>query len=98
MIKNSRPLSMAEVKEYVKDQKSDVAGFITKFTKTKPEKAKALRKKLEELDNMKIREEHIVKIIDLLPEISEDLNKIFVGVSLDEDETKTILNTVKEHK
>ncbi|MFH1585497.1 MAG: hypothetical protein ABIB79_01890 [archaeon] len=97
MIKNYKPLSMAEVTEYV-DKKSEIAGFIKKFTKTKPESAKELRKKLEALDLMKIREEHIVKIIDLMPENLEDLNKIFVGVSLDEDETKKVLDTIKDFK
>ena len=32
------------------------------------------------------------------PEDKEDLNKIFVGISLDEDETKKILDTVKTFK
>lgn len=98
MIKNSEPLSMTEATEYVKDSKSEVVGFIKKFIKPKPEQAKELKKKLEEMDNMKVREEHIVKIIDLMPETSEDLNKIFVGVSLDEDETKKILDILKSTK
>ena len=47
---------------------------------------------------MKLKDESIVKIIDLMPETSEDLNKIFVGLNLDEDETKKILDIVKEFK
>ena len=58
--------------------------------------AKKLKKKLEELDLLKVKLEHIIKIIDLIPENAEDLNKIFIGVNLDEDETKKILETVKE--
>jgi len=44
-----------------------------------------------------LRAEQIIKIIDLLPENQEDLNKI-VDISLDENETKKILETVKEFK
>jgi len=98
MIKNTELLSMAEATEYLdKTSSTDIKGFIKKFKKLKLKDAKNLRKKLEELDMMKLRAEQIVKIIDLLPENREDLNKI-VDVSLDEDETKKILETVKEFK
>ena len=98
MIKTNELLSMAEASEYIgKADSTDIKGFIKKFTKLKPKEAKELRKKLENLDMMKLRTEQIVKIIDLLPENQEDLNKI-VDVSLDEDETKKILETVKEFK
>jgi len=90
---------MAEANEYVdKDSGSDVVGFIKKFNKTKPEKAKELRAKLKGLDLIKMKEEHISNLIDLLPETSEELNKIFSDVGLDEDETKKILDTIKEFK
>ena len=101
MIKNKIALSMAEAAEYVgksEEGETDVIGFIKKFIKLKPKEAKELRAKLGGLELMKMREEHIVKIIDLLPEDSETLNKIFVDVGLDEDETNKILDTVKEYK
>ena len=66
--------------------------------KLSPKEAKKLKQKLEDLDLMKLRAEHIVKIIDLMPEKAEDLNKIFTDMGLDEDETKKILETVKEFK
>ena len=47
---------------------------------------------------MKLKNEHISKLIDLLPENKEDLNKIVNDVGLDEDETKKILDTIKEFK
>ena len=89
---------MAEASEYIgAEENTDAKGFIKKFTKMKPKEAKELRKKLEDLDLMKLRTEHIVKIIDILPKTSEEINKI-VDVSLDEDETKKILETIKEHQ
>ena len=97
-----QPVSMAEALEYIgkksEDSETDVRGFIKKFAGMSPKDAKEMRKKLEELDLMKIRAEHISKIIDILPENAEDLNKIFVDVSLDEDEIKKILETVKQFK
>lgn len=101
MIKNIIPLNMAETLRYIKKDSgsgAEIQKFIKKFIKIKPEKAKEMQKKLEGLDLMKMKPEHIVKIIDLLPEDSENLNKIFSDVSLNEDETKKILETIGELK
>lgn len=97
MINSSNSISMAEAKEYL-EKDSEAKVFIDKFVSLKTPKAKELRKKLEGLDLMKINEDHITKIIDVLPEKSEDINKIFIDVSLDEDETTKILDTIKEFK
>jgi len=104
MIKNAEPISAVEALEYVgKDKESDasetdVKGFIKKFTKLTPKEGKEIRKKIQELDLMKIKSEHISKLIDLMPENTGDLNKIFNDVGLDEDETKKILETIKQFK
>ena len=97
MIRKSEPLSMAEALEHI-DKESTIVGFIKKITKLKPEEAKKLKSKLKELDLMKLKDENIIKIIDLMPENPEELNKILAGVNLDEDETKKILEIVKEFK
>jgi DNA-directed RNA polymerase subunit F len=100
MIKNSEPLSMAEALEYVKkgEAETEIIGFIKKFNKLKAKEAKELRREVESLNIMKVKPEYVVKIIDILPETPEELNKIFVDVSLDEDETKKILDTIKKFK
>jgi DNA-directed RNA polymerase subunit F len=101
MIKNTEPLSAAEIMEYIgkgEDSEANIKNFIKKFVKLSQKEAKELRKELEKLELMKLRKEHIVKIIDLMPENEEDLNKIFIDVSLNEDETKKILETVKKFK
>jgi DNA-directed RNA polymerase subunit F len=95
-IKHNESLSMAEVSEYV-EKGSDIAKFIKKFVKLSYEKAKELRAELEKLDIMKMKSEQISKVIDFLPENQEDLNKIFIGASLDEDESKRILDAVKQY-
>jgi len=100
MISNRESLSMAESLDYLKkvESENDVLGFIKKFTKMKPEAAKEFRKKFESLSLMKVKSEHISKIIDLVPRTAEELNKIFTDVNLDEDETKKILDIFKEFK
>ncbi|HEB46856.1 hypothetical protein LCGC14_2162820 [marine sediment metagenome] len=101
MIISRKHLSMTESLEYVGDKKDsevEVRKFIKKFVKMKPEKVREIRKKLEELDLIKMKSEYIVKIIDLMPENSESLNKIFTDISLNEDETKKILETIEEFR
>ena len=92
---------MAESLEYIeKDKKSEnpVRDFIKKFVKISPKEAKELRKKLEGLNIIKMNDVNISKLIDVLPEKSEEVNKIFTDVGLDEDETTKILDTIKEFK
>ncbi len=99
MIRSAEPVSMIEATEYIgktDENEKDLTGFIKRFSKLNIKEAKELRKKLEQLNLVKIKGEYISKIIDILPENAQDLNKIFVDVSLDEDETKKILETVKE--
>jgi len=101
MIKDNIPLSMAESLEYIeKDKKAEkpAADFIKRFVKISPKEAKELRKKLENLKIMKLNDINISKLIDILPEKAEEINKIFIDIGLDENETKKILDTIKEFK
>ena len=101
MINERKLISMNEAANYIDKEDEtgkETIGFIRKFVKMKPEKAKELREKIEALNLMKIKEDCVAKILDILPETNEELNKIFVDVSLDEDESKKILETIKEFK
>lgn len=101
MIKESMPLSISEAYEYIgneKDSEAELKKFVKKFTSLKPEKAKEIRKNIGDLGLLKVKQEHISKIIDILPENLESLNKIFTDVGLDEDEAKKILDTIKQFK
>ena len=98
MIKSLEPLSSVEAMHYLKEsqtENNDLMGFVKKFVKDDV-KSKEFRERINSLNLIKVKTEHIVKIIDLLPENSVDLNKIFSDVSLDENETKQILDIVKE--
>ena len=95
-----KPLSMIEVKEIVGDseENQEISSFIKKFVKMDKKKVEELGKELRSLGILKVKEEHIVKMIDILPEDASDLNKIFVESSLDQDETNKIIDTIKKYK
>jgi len=98
MIKNSEPFSMAESLEYIKkddEKETEIIGFIKKFSELKPKDAKELKQDIERLGIIKIKPEYAAKIVDILPGSAEELNKIFVDASLDEDETRKVLESVK---
>ncbi|MEK6828957.1 MAG: hypothetical protein AABY15_02440 [Nanoarchaeota archaeon] len=99
MIKDNVVISMSESVKYLgkEERYSELKGFMKKFIKLSPEDAAELRKKIDGFGLMKVKHEHISKIIDFLPEKEEDLSKIFNDINLDEDETKKILTTVKEY-
>jgi len=103
MILDRTPLNLNEVQDLLKDvaegeRKEEMEIYLKKFLKTKPVQAKKIKDELETLDLIKVKREHLVKIIDLLPQDATDLNKIFVDVSLTEDETNKILEIVKGSK
>jgi DNA-directed RNA polymerase subunit F len=103
MILERTPLNLNEVEEILKNisdnpKKEEIEAYLKKFLNTDSKKAKKIKEDLENLDLLKIKREHIVKIIDLLPETASDLNKIFADVSLNEEETNKLLEIVKNSK
>jgi DNA-directed RNA polymerase subunit F len=99
MIKKTEILSLPEVAEYLaedKEKNAEMIAFIKKFSSFKLKEAKELKKKLNALGIMKMKEEEVSKIIDLSPDCQEDLSKIFTDMGLNEDEKKKVLETIKE--
>lgn len=99
MILDRQVVDLTEVKEILdniedNEKKMQMELYLKKFMKTKPEKAKKIIEELEKLDLLKLKKEHIVKIVDMLPEDASDLNKILLDVSLNEDEINKILEVV----
>jgi len=101
MINNRVPLSMSESAQYISDETDfevEMKKFIKKFTKMDSKKSEELRKELEDLNLIRLRPEHAVKIVDLMPEDQDSLNKIFEDSKVSEDEANSILQTVKKFK
>lgn len=103
MILDRQPLNLFEVKEILEnmsdnEKKTQMELYLKKFSKIKLEQIKKIKQGLQALDLLKIKNQHIAKIIDFLPEDASDLNKIFIDVSLTEDETNKILGIIKDSK
>ena len=103
MILDRTPINMNEVQEIIAEiddspKKEEMEIYLKKFMKAKPEQAKKIKEEVEALDSIKVKRDHIVKIVDLLPADASDLNKIFTDVSLNEEETNKILEIVKNSK
>ncbi len=103
MIIDLKPISLVEAEEIIesveeKEDKKEIKTFIKKFNQTNLKDAKSLRADLESLDMLKMKTDHIVKIIDILPEDEADLSKIFIDSNLTNDEATKILELVKKYK
>jgi DNA-directed RNA polymerase subunit F len=100
MIKESRPVSMAEVMELVgsSDKAEEVKKFIKGFEILSFKKAGELMEEIRGLNLMKLKEDYIVKIADFVPTDAAELNKVIIEVSLDADEVNKILEITKKYK
>jgi len=103
MIKERTPLNMSEVSEVLKeiketDKTKELKSFIKEFSSITPAKARELKEELIKLDIIKLKGGDIAKMIDIMPEDAAELNKIFVDIALDADETNKILETIKKYK
>ena len=98
-ILSKQPLALAEVKEIVDklEEKEETKEYLKKFTQLSKDKAEKLKRDITDLNNVKINEEHAVKVVDFLPKEQEEINKIFVDVSLTEEETNAILEIVRKY-
>lgn len=98
MILNKSPLTLAEVKTLINNmEEKEISNYIKTFCKISQKDAEKLKSELQELNNPKLNDEKIVKIVDFLPNDMEDLGKILNEVSLSEEESNAILNIVKNY-
>jgi len=99
MIKKSIPLSLPEVVELAGSSEKEMGtkSFVKQFVKSNVKTSKEMRDELEKLDLIKLKDWHIVKIIDFMPQDIADLAKILPGVSLSQDEADKILAIVKKY-
>ena len=90
---------MAEVVAMAGDSEKGEAikKFIKAFNKMPVEKAIEMRGELKALDLIKLKDLHIVKIVDFMPSDASELNKVVSDVSLDQEEVTKILDVVGKH-
>jgi DNA-directed RNA polymerase subunit F len=72
---------------------------VKKFAKLEAKKADALVKELSELEMRKLKDEQIIKIVDLMPTDVDDLKVILskAQVPFKEEELVKIIEIVKKH-
>lgn len=99
MILSRKPLPISHLKEHLVavDESKPIHKYVKDFGKLSKEEAEKLISEINGLKNQKIRDESVVKIVDFLPQDSEEINKIFSDVSLTEEESNAILEIVKKY-
>tara|TARA_Y100000310_G_C20600280_1_gene772645 strand:- start:403 stop:702 length:300 start_codon:yes stop_codon:yes gene_type:complete len=99
MILDLKPLNLSEVKKLSGDleENKDLKDYLKKFSKLSEEKTEKLNGELRGLNNMKLKDDYLVKIVDFLPRDVEGLNKIITEVSLDNKEAEEVLDIVKKY-
>ena len=98
-ITEETPITLAEVVALSGDSDKAVAikKFIKTFNKMDVGKAREMKEELRGLDLLKLKDEHIVKIVDFMPSDASELNKVIIEVSLDAEEVNKILEVVGKY-
>lgn len=96
---NKIPLTIGETIPYIEnlDERKVLNDYFKKFKKLSAEDAKKLKGELTALNNIKLKEFHLVKIVDILPKEIEMLNTICSDVGLTESEANAVLDIVKAY-
>ena len=99
MILSKKPITIAEVDSLVakSEEKKPIHEYLKKFSKLSKKEALELIEALKGLNNIKLKEENLVKIADFLPKDLEDVNKILNEANLSEAEANAILEIVKKY-
>lgn len=107
---NKKPLGLAEVKSTLKkihkrDEELTFRGgktedYINEVTVTSEKHAKDALKKLEGLEIGRIKPEHWIKIIDIMPESAEHLKIVMSGfnVTLKKEDLTKIVDALDEFR
>ncbi len=71
--------------------------FLRKFSKLTEKKAKEMSEELSKIDRLK--DKHVIQIMDMLPKTQDDLKVLFAHeiISPTEDDKKKILAVVKKY-
>jgi DNA-directed RNA polymerase subunit F len=106
---SKEPLLLAEVQSTLKalkkrDEELTFRGnkteeYVNNVTKLSKTKAVELKKKLQALDIPRLKDEHIIKIVDILPKSVSELKIILQGFTLtvSQDNMNTIMSAIDEY-
>ncbi len=103
------PITMAELKEdlqKIKQRDGELnfrAGkteeYLNLFVEIDAKKAQEIRKKLGNLNIPRLREEHITKVIDIMPKTADELKTVMSAftITIDNANIQKIVDVVKEY-
>lgn len=99
VVKEEKPITMAEVVDMVgtSEKSEEIRNFFKDFDILPIKKVKEMKEELRALDLLKLKEEHIVKIIDFAPKDASELNKVVIDLSLNPEEVGKILDVTKKY-
>lgn len=104
-----RPVTLAEVSdslEIIKTKINElnfraekVRNYVNETKEVEKKNADELLNKIKELNISRLRDKHLVKIVDLMPEDVESLKSLFAGeaTSLKQEELNKILEVIKQN-
>ena len=108
-ILEEKPITMADVKDElskIKKKKGELNyranktyDYLQEFTKLSQPKTAELIQKIYALKVPRLKEEHIVKIVDTLPKYPEEVKLLLSGytITISQESAKKIADTVKEY-
>jgi len=106
---SEKPLSLEEMKRDLGDIKKrdkelnfrakKTEEYLNIVTKTKCKKPEELKKDLEALDILRLKQKHIAKLIDTLPQDLDSIRMIFSGepLTLKQEDLPKIIEVIKKH-
>jgi len=104
---NEEPISSVELKDKLaKIKKRDkelgnratrTLEYLNNFVNLKSKDAKDIRKKVINLNIPRLKERHIIKIVDVMPKEMESLKLLFTGenITIKQDDLARILEVIK---
>lgn len=74
--------------------------YVTGFSTLSKTANNDLRKQIQELNVLRMKEDHVAKIIDLMPVNANDLNQVLAGfgLSVSKDQQAKLLKLLDEHR
>ncbi|NQU79063.1 hypothetical protein HQ545_04815 [Candidatus Woesearchaeota archaeon] len=109
-ILDEKPITMAHLKEELKRIKKrdeelnfraeKTEEYLNQFSTITEKKAKEIFKKIEELNIPRIKPEYIVKMIDIMPETSDEVKSLLQGyaITVTKENLKRVADVLKEFK
>jgi len=105
-VTEDNPLTMAELKEKLQNiKKSQELSFrsnktleyLNNFTKISAKQSNEIKEKLKSLDIIRLKEKHIAKIIDIMPQDTESLKAILIqdNIIVKIEELEKVLECLK---